>query len=112
MLFIGGYSGVGKTALVEQMQLPVSREHGYFIRGKFDQYLRTTPYSAITQAFEALVSMILAEPEHRFEIWKENICSAVGDLGGVLTELIPALERLIGSQPAVPPLSRGPCRAS
>ena len=104
IVFVGGYSGIGKTALVEEMQLPVSEKRGYFVRGKFDQYLRTSPYTAIAQAFAELVSQIMTEPEKNFDRWRDRIQAAVGDLGTVLTELIPALEELIGSQPDVPEL--------
>jgi len=58
MVFVSGYSGIGKTALVEEIQRPVSEKRGYFIEGKFDQYLRTTPHTAITQAFTAFVTQI------------------------------------------------------
>jgi serine/threonine protein kinase len=37
MVLVGGYSGIGKTALVEEIQRPVSERGGSFLRGKFDQ---------------------------------------------------------------------------
>jgi PAS domain S-box-containing protein len=104
IFFIAGYSGIGKTALVEEIQKPVSENKGYFIRGKFDQYLRTTPYSGITQAFEGFILQILAEPEEIFKKWQETIQGAVGDWGKVLIELIPAVENLLGTQPDIPQL--------
>ena len=104
MVFVSGYSGIGKTALVEEIQRPVSEKRGYFIEGKFDQYLRTTPYTAITQAFTTFVTQILTEPERNFTKWRDKIQAAVGDLGKVLTEVIPALGELIGTQPDVPQL--------
>jgi len=104
IMFVSGYSGIGKTALVEEIQRSVSEKRGYYIKGKFDQYLRTTPYAGITQAFAEFVSQILAEPEKNFNEWKEKIQSAVGDLGKVLTEVMPALEKIIGAQPNVPQL--------
>ena len=104
IIFVSGYSGIGKTALVEEIQRPVSEKRGYFIKGKFDQYLKTTPYTAIAQAFAVFVSRILAEPEKNFKKWQAKIQSAVGDLGQVLTDVIPALEDLIGAQPDVPQL--------
>jgi histidine kinase len=69
IIFVSGYSGIGKTALVEEIQRPVSENQGYFIKGKFDQFLRTTPYTAIAQAFAEFVSRILAEPEKNFNEW-------------------------------------------
>ncbi len=104
IVFVGGYSGIGKTALVEEIQRSVSEKRGNFIRGKFDQYLRTKPYNAISQAFAEFVSRILAEPKKDFDEWRNKIQSAVGDLGGVLTEVIPSLVELIGTQPDVPKL--------
>jgi len=104
MIFVSGYSGIGKTALVEEIQRSVSVKQGYYIKGKFDQYLRTTPYSGITQAFALFVSQILAEPEKNFKEWQGKIQSAVGNLGKVLTEVIPAWEELIGPQPDMPQL--------
>jgi predicted ATPase/GAF domain-containing protein len=105
VILVAGYSGIGKTALVEELQGPVSARRGYFITGKYDQYLRTTPYTGITQAFSDLVSQVLAEPERSFGEWQDSIRSAVGDLGKVVTDVIPALERVIGAQPDVPTLA-------
>jgi serine/threonine protein kinase len=58
LFFVGGFSGIGKTALIEEIQKPVSENKGYFIMGKFDQYLMTTPYSGITLAFEGFIAGI------------------------------------------------------
>jgi PAS domain S-box-containing protein len=104
MMFVAGFSGTGKTALVEEVQQAVSQNGGYFARGKFDQYLRTIPFSAISQAFVEFVSLVLAEPDKSFNEWKEKIQSAVGDLGQVLTDVMPTLEEIIGTQPDVPRL--------
>ena len=71
--FVSGYSGIGKTALVEEIQRSVSEEGAYYIKGKFDQVLRTTPYAGFTQAFAQFVSQILAESEKNFNAWQEKI---------------------------------------
>ncbi len=104
LVLVGGYSGTGKTALVEELRRPVAVAGGLFARGKFDQYLRTTPYSAITQAFTDWVTTIQTEPATEVERAREAIQSAVGELGGVLMDVIPALQDLIGVQPEVPRL--------
>ncbi|MCP4167280.1 MAG: serine/threonine-protein kinase PknK [Chloroflexi bacterium] len=104
MLFVGGYSGIGKTVLVEELQPTVSQNGGYFVRGKFDQYLRTTPYAAISQAFAEFVSLILTEPDTNFDLWQREIQASVGDLGQVLIDVVPTLEELIGTQPDIPQL--------
>jgi PAS domain S-box-containing protein len=104
MVFVSGFSGIGKTVLVEELHQPVSKRNGYFIKGKFDQYLRRTPYTGFSEAIASLVSQILTQPESNFIEWQENVQSAVGDFGKVITEIIPALEELIGVQPDVPEL--------
>jgi predicted ATPase len=104
IVFVGGYSGIGKTALVEEMQRPVSEKGGYFISGKFDQ-LAITPYAGITQALAQLVSQILTQTETQLTAWRSKILEAVGPNGRVLTEVVPRLELVIGPQPAVPDLS-------
>ncbi|CAB1084484.1 Formate hydrogenlyase transcriptional activator [Olavius algarvensis Delta 1 endosymbiont] len=104
IVFVGGYSGIGKTALVEEIQRPVSEKSGYFIEGKFDQ-LVTTPYAGISQGLDLFVSQLLTQSETRLAAWRSQILEAVGPNGRVLTDVIPGLERVIGPQPAVPDLS-------
>lgn len=104
VLFISGYSGVGKTALVEELQQDVFEKNGHFLTGKFDQYLSAIPYSAITQAFEVFCRQILSESESAFQRLKDKIQSAVGDMGQALINIIPALEDIIGIQKPLPEL--------
>jgi predicted ATPase len=104
MVFVAGHSGIGKTALVEEIRGPVSRKSGYFIEGRFDQ-LATIPYSGIAQAFAGLVSQILTQTETQLTAWRSKILEAVGPNGRVLTDVVPSLELVIGPQPAVPDLS-------
>lgn len=82
-----------------------SRTHGYFTEGKFDQYQRTLPYSAIRQALAGLVDTWLAEPEERLVERRAEILAAIGDLGSVLVELVPNLALILGAQPAAAPLA-------
>jgi serine/threonine protein kinase len=104
IVFVGGYSGIGKTVLVEEIQRPVSEKNGYFIEGKFDQLI-TTPYAGVTQALAKFVSQILTQSETQLATWRSKILEAVGPNGKVLTNIVPSLELVIGPQPAVPELS-------
>ena len=104
IVFVGGFSGIGKTVLVEEIQRPVSKKNGYFIEGKFDQ-LATTPYAGITQALARFVSQILTQSETRLAAWRSKILEAVGPNSRILTDVVPSLELVIGPQPAVPDLS-------
>jgi predicted ATPase/two-component sensor histidine kinase len=106
-MFISGFSGIGKTRLIQELQRPIIGRRGYFTSGKFDVYQKNIPYSSLLQAFRNLVRTFLTESDSRVVLWKEKILNAVGDQGQVLIEVIPELEILIGSQPvldALPPV--------
>ena len=104
MVLVSGYSGIGKTVFIRQIAPPLLERAGYFFQGKFDPLQRERPYSAFIDALRQLLVMILTAPEARFNEWKEKIKAALGPNGGVLVELIPDLEKIIGKQPAIPDL--------
>ena len=101
IILVSGYSGVGKSALVNEIHKPITAKRGNFIAGKFDQYQRNIPYSAISQAFNQLCNHLLSESTATFKEWQEKILAAVGNNGQVLIDVIPNLELVIGQQPAV-----------
>ncbi len=101
LMLVAGYSGVGKSALVHEVHKPMTEKRGYFAAGKFDQYQRNIPYSAITQAFNAFCNYLLTESTEQLNQWREKILTAVGPNGQVLIDIIPQLELVIGSQPPV-----------
>ena len=100
-ILVAGYSGIGKSALVNEIHRPLTAKRGIFAAGKFDQYNRATPYSSIGAAFGTLVRLILSEHASRLETWKTRLRAALGSNGQVLIELIPELELIIGPQPTV-----------
>lgn len=104
LLLLGGYSGIGKSALVNEVHKPIAALQGYFIRGKYDQYNRDVPYSAITQAFDEMVESISMEPPESVEQWRAEILEAVDVSGRVVIDIVPSLELLIGPQPPSLPL--------
>ena len=104
LLLVAGYSGIGKTALVHEVQNHMFRKRGYFIEGKFNQYQRNVPYLALGQAFSRLVNQILMEQDDSLNDWKKQVLKAVGPNGKIVTDVIPNLELIIGEQPDVPVL--------
>jgi diguanylate cyclase (GGDEF)-like protein/PAS domain S-box-containing protein len=105
MILITGYSGVGKSALVNEIYKPITEKQGYFAAGKFDQYQRSIPYFAFTQAFNHFCHYLLTESSEILQQWRKKIAAAVGANGQVLVEVIPHLEFIIGRQPSVAPVS-------
>ncbi|MEJ6481066.1 AAA family ATPase [Nostoc punctiforme UO1] len=105
IMLVAGFSGIGKTAVVNEVHKPIVRQRGYFIKGKFDQFQRNIPFSAFVQAFRDLIRQLLSEADAQFEQWKCKILSALGENGQVMIEVIPELESMLGKQPPVPELS-------
>ncbi|MBW4687241.1 MAG: AAA family ATPase [Komarekiella atlantica HA4396-MV6] len=104
MTLVGGYSGIGKSVLVQELYKPITQQRGYFISGKFDQFQRNIPYSAVVLAFQSLVRQLLAESEAQLAQWREKLLAAVGVNGQVIIDVIPEIELIIGSQQPVQPL--------
>ena len=99
IILVAGYSGIGKTALVQEIYKPVTEKRAYFISGKFDQFQRNTPYSAIVKAFRELVQQLLAESQDKLQDWRNKFLEALGSNGQVIIDVIPEVECIIGKQP-------------
>lgn len=104
MVLVGGYSGVGKSALVREIHKPVTAAHGYFIAGKFDQFQSNTPYSGMVAALRDLVRQILTESEEQLERWRLDLQAALSPNAQLILDVLPELELIIGPQPALPEL--------
>ena len=104
LMLVSGYSGIGKTSLIQELYDPITEKNGYFITGKFDQFARGNPFGGLLKAFRGLVRQILTESEERLEYWHDKLTDVLGANGGVLTEVIPEIELIIGKQPEPPVL--------
>jgi PAS domain S-box-containing protein len=104
MLLIAGEAGIGKSVLVQEIYKPITRQHGYFIAGKFDQFQRDIPYASIVQAFHSLTTQLLSESEEQLSTWRKKLLDALGNNGQVITNVLPEIEMIIGFQEAVPEL--------
>ncbi|NES20699.1 MAG: AAA family ATPase [Symploca sp. SIO3E6] len=101
MMLVAGYSGIGKSALVNEVHKPILRQRGYFIKGKFDQLQRDIPYAAIILAFQDLIRQLLTESEAALQTWQQELLTALKPNAQVIIDVIPELEQIIGKQPTV-----------
>ena len=101
---IGGYSGIGKSRIVQEIQQPILAQQGYFISGKFEQYKTSTIYFALIQACTELVKQLLAESESELKVWKKTLQHALGDNAQLLVDLIPEFGLIIDTQTEIAPL--------
>jgi len=105
LMLVAGFSGIGKTAVINEVHKPIVRQRGYFIKGKFEQFNRNIPLSAFVQAFRRLMQQLLGEPDTALTRWKTQILAAMGDNGQVMIDVIPELAHIIGQQPDLPELT-------
>ena len=104
MMLVAGFSGIGKTAVVNEVHKPITRQNGYFIKGKFDQFNRNIPLAAFVQALRDLLGQLLSESDAKLTKWQTKILEALGENAQVLIEVIPELEQVLGPQPQAPEL--------
>lgn len=104
LMLVTGYSGIGKSSLVNEVHKPITQQRGYFISGKFDQFKRNIPYASLIQAFQSLMQQLLTESSDRLQHWKQKLLTALGPNGQVIIDVIPEVELIIGQQPAAPEL--------
>ena len=104
LVLVSGYSGVGKSSVVNELHKVLVPPRGLFAAGKFDQYKRDIPYATLAQAFQTLVRQILVKSEADVDQWRRALAEAVGPSGQLIADLIPEVEVIIGKQPPVPDL--------
>ncbi len=96
MVLISGYSGIGKSSLVNEIRSTIIEQNGFFVSGKFDQFSRGQPYSAIVFALQSLIRQLLTESENQINFWSSKLQAALGDNAFLMIRLIPELELIIG----------------
>ncbi|QAU45234.1 AAA family ATPase [Bradyrhizobium guangzhouense] len=101
---VAGYSGIGKSSVVNELHKVLVPSHGLFASGKFDQHKRDIPYATLAKAFQGLVRPLLGQREAVLNEWRQALLSALGPNGQLVVDLIPELRAVIGEQPPVPEL--------
>lgn len=101
LVLVKGYSGVGKSALVNQIQASILQQRGFFISGKFDQLKRDIPYFALIQSFEMLVRFLLMESSDKLAFWRDQIIDKLKDNIEILVDLVPELDLVVNLQDPV-----------
>jgi PAS domain S-box-containing protein len=104
LVLVSGYSGIGKSAVVNELHKPLVPPRGLFASGKFDQFKRDIPYATLAQAFQSLIRPLLNKSEEDLHEWREALREALGPNGLLIVDLVPELKHIIGEQPSVPEL--------
>ena len=102
LVAVAGTPGIGKTALVHEIEKSVVGGRGFYIHSKYDTTKKNVPYSAVIHAFQKLMLMILAEGSEQVAGWKQKILARLGANCQVIIDVIPELEMIVERQPALP----------
>jgi PAS domain S-box-containing protein len=111
LVLVSGYSGIGKSSVVNELHKALVPPRGLFASGKFDQYKRDIPYSTLAQAFERLIHPLLGKSEAELDGWRQALREALGPNGQLIADLVPDLKLIIGEQPPVPELEPSQAKA-
>ena len=104
LVLVSGYSGIGKSSVVNELHKVLVPSRGLFASGKFDQYKRNIPYATLAQAFQSLVRPLLSKGEAELRIWRDAIQEALGPNALLIVDLVSELKLIIGEQPPIPVL--------
>jgi len=101
LVLVTGYSGIGKSSVVNELRKVLVLPRGLFASGKFDQYRRDVPYATLVQAFQSLVRALLGKSDTELASWRDALQEALDVNAQLMTDLIPELKLIIGEPPAV-----------
>jgi PAS domain S-box-containing protein len=104
LVLVSGYSGIGKSSVVNELHKVLVPPRGLFASGKFDQYKRDIPYSTLAQAFQDLIRLLLSKSDAELAMWRGAFLEALDPNARLMTDLIPELKLIIGDQRPVPEL--------
>jgi PAS domain S-box-containing protein len=104
LVLVSGYSGIGKSSLVNELHKALVPLRGLFASGKFDQYKRDIPYATLAQAFQSLVRPLLSLREADLNTWRQAFRETLHPNAQLIVDLVPELGLILGEQPAPPDL--------
>jgi PAS domain S-box-containing protein len=104
LVLVAGFSGIGKSAVVNELHRVLVPPRGHFASGKFDQYKRDIPYATLAVALQNITGRLLGKSDADLAPWRDAFCEALGPNGRLMVDLVPELQHIIGDQPPVPEL--------
>src|SRR5262245_16897563 len=105
LVLVSGYSGIGKSSVVNELQPVLVSPRGLFASGKFDQNKRDIPYATLARAFQSLIRPLLGKSEGDLARWRDALQRALGSNAGLIADLVPEVKLIIGEPPPVPELA-------
>jgi PAS domain S-box-containing protein len=104
LVLVSGYSGIGKSSVVNELHKVLVPPRGLFASGKLDQYKRDIPYAMLAQAIQSLVRPLLGKSDTELAGWRNALQEALGPNARLITDLVPEVKLIVGEPPPVPEL--------
>jgi PAS domain S-box-containing protein len=101
LVLVYGYSGIGKSSVVNELQPVLAPPRGLFASGKFDQLKRDIPYATLAQALQSLIRPLLGKSDADLAPWRDALRETLGSNAGLMVGLVPELNLLVGELPPV-----------
>jgi predicted ATPase/GAF domain-containing protein/tRNA A-37 threonylcarbamoyl transferase component Bud32 len=102
LVLVHGPSGIGKSALVDELKKAIFERKAIAVSGKFDQFKRHIPYAVVAMAFNQIAADLYTQERSEIERIQGELRSKLGDSRRLLSDIAPNLEQLVGD---VPPLA-------
>src|SRR6202022_1330053 len=84
LVLVSGYSGIGKSSVVNELHKALVPSRGLFASGKFDQYKRDIPSATLGQPFQTLAPSPLAQSDEELGRWRDSLSEALGPNGQLI----------------------------
>jgi len=108
-VLLSGAAGVGKSTLTQAFGVEVSQHNCVFAYGRCRDGA-PAPYSALGDALSSIVRTMEATGPAERDRWRADLVSGMSALTGVLGELVPDLEQVLGEASPVADLEAADAR--
>ena len=95
LVIVGGYSGVGKSTLIEKIKEEIEDFNIYFAQEKFEQQKPTQSFNIISKAISKYIKTIILEENEIVEKLQNELIVSLGDNIQLMLDFIPELKLLI-----------------
>jgi PAS domain S-box-containing protein len=104
IVLVSGPAGIGKSSMMNELQMRLTETSCLFASGKSDQFKLDIPYPAMATALQGLVRRLLGLSGAELDRWRRQLLEALGPNGLLMVNLVPELAVIIGEQSPPPDL--------
>ncbi|MDD5654976.1 MAG: AAA family ATPase [Candidatus Omnitrophica bacterium] len=99
LCFVFGEPGIGKSRLVDELRGRIHSLGGLFAGGKCYQFQMRTPYKVFGETIDAYIEKVKRLSQDEQEAHIQRVKDTLGELGGEIVKVAPAIVDLTGEPP-------------